>query len=140
MLKVIFSLIIAIFVSGPAFCGETIYAKETNSFFYQDGKIKQSEGQFENTYLLEGNKIVRTRVYNSKNKEIIPDDTIYTIHRGLLSDPNMNMSDRRSIIRAVGQPGTDAIEILVIDFNGGHINSIKSTVDYFVISRYNIVK
>jgi hypothetical protein len=140
MLKVFFPLLIAIFVSWPAFCRETICAKETNSFFYKDGNIKQSEGRFQNTYLFEGNKVIRTRVYNIINKEIISDNTIYTIHRGLASDPNINMLDRKHIIRAVGQPGTDAIEILVIDFIGGYINSIKSTADYFVISRYHIVK
>lgn len=140
MLKVIFSLLIAIFVSGPAFCGETIYAKETNSFFYKDGKVKQSEGQFENTYLLEGNKIIRTRVFNIKTNEIIPDNTIYTIHRGLTSDPNVNMSAKKSIIRALGQPGTDAIEILVIDSNRGHVNSVKSSADYIIINHYNIIK
>jgi len=135
-----FFLLIAIFLSVPAFCGDTIYAKETNSFFYKDGKIKQSEGQFENTYILEGNKIIRTRVYNIKNNEIIPDNTIYTIHKGLSSDPNMNMSTKNPIIRALGQPGTDAIEILAIDFNAGRMDSIKSTANYFVISHYNIVK
>ncbi len=140
MIKVILSLLIVSFVSGEAFCGEAIYAKETNSFFYKNGTIKQSEGQFENTYLLEGNKLVRTRVYNIKNKEIITDNTIYTIHKGLASDPNMNLSAKNPIIRALGQPGTDAIEILVIDFNGSQMDSIKSTADYFVISHYNIVK
>jgi hypothetical protein len=140
MLKIIFSLLIAIFLSGPAFCGETIYAKEINSLFYQDGKIKQSEGQFENTYLFEGNKIIRTRVKELKNNKIIPDNTIYTIHRGLMSDPNMNMAGKSPIIRALGQPGTDAIEILVIDFNRSKMNSIKSTADYFIISHYNIIK
>jgi hypothetical protein len=140
MIKVISTLLMVIYMSGPVFCGETIYAKETNSFFYKNGKIEQSEGQFENTYLFEGNKIIRTRVYNIKNKEIITDNTIYTIHKGLASDPNMNLSSKKSIIRALGQPGTDAIEILVIDFNGSQMNSIKSTADYFVISHYKIIK
>ena len=42
------------------------------------------------------------------------------------------------VIRAVGQPGSDAIEILVIgqDF----IQSCKSTSDYFVISRFKRIK
>ena len=140
MIKIISSFLLVIFISMPAFCGKTIYAKETNGFFYQNGKIKQSEGQFENTYLLEGNKIIRTRVFNVKTKKIIPDNTIYTIHRGLWSDPNMNMPVKNPIIRALGQPGTDAIEILVIDFNGSQMHSIKSTADYFAISHYDIIK
>jgi hypothetical protein len=140
MIKVIFSLFIIIFISEIAICGEAIYAKETNGFFYKDGKIKQSEGQFENIYLLEHNKIIRTRVYNIKTKEIIVDNTVYTIHKGLASDPNMNLAAKNPIIRALGQPGTDAIEILVIDFNGSQMQSIKSTADYFVISHYNIIQ
>ncbi len=140
MLKLIYSILIIIFVSGPAFCRETIYAKEINSFFYQKGKIKESEGEFENTYLLEGNKIIRTRVYNIKTKEVIPDNTIYTIHRGLASDPNMGLLRNKPIIRALGQPGTDAIEILVINFDKSQMDSTKSTADYFVISHYRIIK
>ena len=70
MLKVIISLLTVIFLSMPAFCSETIYAKETSSLFYQNGNIKKSEGQFENTYLLEGNKIIRTRVYNLKIRKL----------------------------------------------------------------------
>jgi hypothetical protein len=140
MFKFILSLLIVVFLFGPAFCAETIYAKETISFFYQNGIIKQSEGQFENTYLLEGNKVIRTRVFNIKTYEIIPDNTIYTIHKGLASDLNVNMSGKNPITRALGQPGTDAIEILVIDSNSGHINSIKSTAGYIVISHYNIIR
>jgi hypothetical protein len=138
--KDIFVLLMLILLSIPAFCGETIYARETNGFFYQNGKIKQSEGQFENTYLLEDNKITRTRVFNVKTNEIVPDNTIYTIHRGLWSDPKINLSAKNPIIRALGQPGTDAIEILVIDLTGSQMHSIKSTADYFVISHYNIIK
>jgi hypothetical protein len=140
MLKVIYSILIIIFVSEPAFCMETISAKEINSYFYKQNNVIKSKGEFENTYLLEGNKIIRTRVYNIKTKEIIPDNTIYTIHRGLASDPNINLSRKNPIIRALGQPGTDAIEILVIDFNKSEMNSIKSTADYFVISHYHIIK
>ena len=140
MLKYILSLLIFIFISGPAFCSETIYVKEINGFFYRNGKIKKSEGQFENTYLLEGNKIIRTRVFDMKTKKIIPDNTIYTIHRGLWSDPTMNMHAHEAVIRALGQPGTDAIEILVINFNKSKMDSIKSTADYFVISHYQIIK
>jgi hypothetical protein len=140
MLKVIYSIILIILLSGPAFCGQTIYAKETKGVFYQNGKIKQTEGQFENTYLLEDNKIIRTLVFNKNTKETISDNTIYTIHRGLSSDPTKNMPGHKYIIRALGQPGTDAIEILVINFDKNQMESIKSTSDYFVISHYQIIK
>jgi hypothetical protein len=140
MFKIILSLLILISISEIAFCGKAIYAKETNSFFYKNGEIKKSQGQFENSYLLEGNKIIRTRVYNIKTKEIITDNTMYTIHKGLASDPNINLAAKNPIIRALGQPGTDAIEIIVIDLNGSQMHSIKSTADYFVISHYNIIQ
>ena len=84
---------------------------------------------------MEGNTITRTRVYDVKKKKIIPDNTVYTIQRQLMSDPE-NRSQKLSVpvIRAIGQPGLDAIEILVIGEK--FIQSVKSTMDYFVISRY----
>ena len=132
----LFSLLFVVFVSGIAFGGETITAKETDSYFYTDGKMEHSKGQFENTYYIEGDKITRTRVYDVKKKQVIPDDTVYIIQRQLSSDPhNRGVKFRGPVIRAIGQPGTDAIEILVI--GDKFIQSVKSTMDYFVISRYN---
>lgn len=129
------SLLVTIFLAGNAFCGETITAKETDSYFYADGKMEHSKGQFENTYYLDSDKITRTRVYDIKKKKVIPDDTIYVIQRQLISDPqNKGMKLRGSVIRAIGQPGADAIEILVVGEK--YIQSVKSTMDYFVISRY----
>lgn len=117
---------------------ETIYAKEVESYFYGDGKMKRSEGQFENTYHIKGDTITRTRVYDVKNKEVIPDDTVYAIQRQLLSDPTINMSlgvlhFERPVIRAIGQPGLDAVEILVIGET--YVQSVKSTAHYFIITR-----
>jgi hypothetical protein len=118
-----------------AFCGQTITAKETDSYFFADGKMKHSRGQFENTYYLEGNNITRTRVYDVKNKKVIPDNTVYIIQRQLTSDPqNKRFKLGNPVIRAIGQPGLDAIEILVI--GDKFIQAVKSTMDYFVISRF----
>lgn len=126
---------------------QTIVGIETVSYFYADGEMKKTPGQFEITYYLDGNKITRTRVYDRIKKEVIPDDTVYVMQEQLSSHPATLPKPRKtapngrmfpSVIRAVGQPGTDAIEILVIgeDF----IQSCKSTSVYFVISRFQRVK
>ena len=132
---ILLSLSLIIFIAGTAFCGETITAKETDSYFYSDGKMKHSKAQFEITYYIEGNKITRTRVYDVEKKEVIPDNTVYFIQRQLTSDPqNKRLKRRGPVIRALGQPGLDAIEVLVVGEK--FIQSVKSTMDYFVISRY----
>ena len=74
--------------------------------------------------------------------EVIPDDTVYRIQRQLWSDPTHPLSNHslsgKPVIRAIGQPGMDAIEILVIGET--FIQSVKSTDYYFVISRYKRIK
>jgi len=121
-----------------SFAGETIVGKEIEGYFYSDGKMKRSDPIFEITYYIEGDKITRTRVYNIIKKEVIPDNTVYTIQKQLWSDPTKNMSLGDPCIRAVGQPGTDAIEILVIEDK--YIQTVKSTSNYFVVSRLKRVK
>lgn len=122
-----------------ALAGETITAQEVESYFYADGEMKRSSGQFEVTYYIEGNTITRTRVYDLKTKEVISDDTAYQIQRQLKSDPSKGLSlGGKLIIRAMGQPGSDAVEILMI--GDAFIQSVKSTADYFVISRYKRIK
>jgi hypothetical protein len=108
-------------------------------YFYADGEMQRSRGQFEITYYLEENTITRTRVYDLKKKEVIPDNTAYHIQRQLFSDPSQGLAlSGNPVIRAIGQPGLDAIEILMID--DAFIQSIKSTADYFVISRQKRLK
>ncbi len=121
-----------------AFAGETITAQEVEAFFYADGKMKRSKAIFEITYYMEGNTVTRTRVYDISKKEVIPDDTVYQIQRQLLSDPSIGLSLGRPVIRAIGQPGLDAIEILMI--GDTFIQSVKSTSDYFVISRLKRIR
>ncbi|MDZ4209981.1 MAG: hypothetical protein U1C56_02270 [Candidatus Curtissbacteria bacterium] len=137
-------ILILVFLLVPcrfAICGETIHTKEVESFFYADGKMERSEGNFEITYYLEGDSITRTRVFNLSKKEVIPDDTVYYRQSKLNSDPKspLHLSTfDNAVIRAIGQPGTDAVEILSItdDF----VLSCKSTNDYFVISRAKRIK
>ena len=134
-------LIVLIMLLGcsAAFAGETITAQQVEGYFYADGEMERFKGQFEITYYIEGNTITRTRVYDLHKKQVIPDDTIYQIQRQLLSDPTKGASlGGKPIIRAIGQPGLDAMEILMI--GDTFIQSVKSTSDYLVISRLKRIK
>ena len=131
--------LVVFFACGVALAGETITAQEVEGYFYADGQMKRSKVQFEITYYIEGNTITRTRVYDMNKKQVIPDDTVYQIQRQLLSDPTKGLSiTGKPIIRAIGQPGLDAVEILMISET--FIQSVKSTSDYFVISRLKRIK
>jgi hypothetical protein len=135
---ILFALV-ACLASSVALAGETITAQEVEGYFYADGEMKRSKGQFEITYYIEGNTITRTRVYDLNRKQVLPDNTVYKIQRQLESDPTKGLSfSGKPIIRAIGQPGTDAMEILMIGET--FIQSVKSTSDYFVISRLKRIK
>ncbi len=139
------TLIVAISLLFPAdvYAGQTISTKEVQGFFYADGKMEKSEPCFEITYYIEGDTITRTRVYDFKKKQVIPDNTVYQVQRQMTSDPNNPASQSnkalggQDVVRAIGQPGMDAIETLVIA--GKNVNSYKSTGDYLVISRQEII-
>jgi hypothetical protein len=135
---ILFALV-ACLVCSVALAGETITAQEVEGYFYADGEMKRSKGQFENTYYLEEDTITRTRVYDLNRKKVIPDNTVYQIQRQLSSDPSNGLpSLGPPLMRAIGQPGADAVEILMI---GEHfIQAVKSTSDYFVISRLKRIK
>ena len=132
-------VLIALLTCKVALAGETITAQEVEGYFYADGEMKRSKAQFEFTYYIEGNTVTRTRVYDLNKKQVIPDDTVYQIQRQLVSDPSKGLSlSGIPIIRAIGQPGNDAVEILMIGET--FIQSVKSTADYFVISRQKRIK
>ena len=140
MTKPAFLIALVVFLTcRVALAGETITAQEVEGYFYADGELKRSKGQFEITYYMEGNTVTRTRVYDISKKEVIPDDTVYQIQRQLSSDPsNKRSSLGPPVIRAIGQPGFDAVEILMI--GDTFIQSVKSTSDYFVISRQKRIR
>ena len=124
---------------SAVWAGETITAREVEGYFYADGEMEHSKGQFENTYYLEGDTITRTRAYDINRKEVIPDNTVYQIQRQLSSDPSKGrMGLPPPVMRAIGLPGSDAVEILMIGET--YIQSVKSTSDYFVISRLKRIK
>lgn len=139
--KVVILLALVVFlVCGDTLAGETITSLEVEGYFYStNGEMKRSNPQFEFTYYIEGNTIIRTRVYDLNRKQVITDDTVYQIQRQLMSDPSKGLSlSGIPVIRAIGQPGTDAIEILVIGEK--FIQTVKSTSDYFVISKQKRLK
>ncbi len=122
---------------GKSFSGEVITATEIQNCFYADGKMECSRGEFRNTYYRDGDKIIRTNVFNMKKKKLLVDKTVYSIIGNLFSDPRNNTGKLMpQVIRAIGFPGADAVEILAIgkDF----IQAVKSTSDYFAISRFKI--
>ena len=129
-----FLISVSLFASGIAWAGETITAKEVGGYFYADGNMERTDKRFEVTYYLEGDTVTRTRVYDSMMKEIRPDNTVYQIQRQLSSDPTRG----GEVIRAIGQPGSDAVEILMI--GDTFIQSVKSTSDYFAIMRLERIK
>jgi hypothetical protein len=51
-----------------ALAGETITAQEVEGYFYADGDMKPYKPQFEITYLVQEDTVVRTRVYDFGKK------------------------------------------------------------------------
>jgi hypothetical protein len=128
-----------IFLPHFALSGEVITAKEVQNCFYADGKMQCGDGEFKNTYYREGDKIIRTNVFNFKKKESLSDNTVYKIMSELASDPRNNSGALfPQVTRAIGFPGTDAVEIISIDKE--FIQAVKSTSNYFSISRFKIIK
>ena len=128
-------------VCGAAHAGETIVAHETDRYFYKDGKVQRFEGQFEYTYYLDLDKetLTRTRVYDTMNRKITPDETVYHIEQQLLSYPGS--SERYGltpVIRAYGQTNADTVELLAIEEH--FVNAVSSSTDELVISRAKRLK
>jgi len=114
--------------------GEIASFRELESFFYADGKLERFEGRYECVYFMEGDTITRIKVFDSKTNETHLDKTIFYIERQLRSDPSKGLAARgRGVVRAVGRPGIDGVEILSI--TGEFLMSVKSTSDFFEISR-----
>jgi len=140
-MKAFIAIFSCLFLWLPCFvlAGEVIVATEVQSCFYADGKMECSPGEVKNTYYRDGDKIIRTNVFNFKKKQSITDDTAYKVIADLPSDPRNNSGGLfPQVTRAIGFPGADAVEILSIDKT--HIQAVKSTSNYFVISRFKIGK
>jgi hypothetical protein len=122
---------------------QTIVGVQTGGWHFADSQMKNTSDQFEITYQVTGDTVIRTKVYDRKKDQTIPDHTEYIILSHLESHSMKVLSSKSGtpqkgmfppVVRAVGQPGTDAVEILVI--GADFIQSVKSTSDYFVISRF----
>jgi len=137
--RIIIIISILLLCSSIAFAGEVITAREVQNCFYADGKMKCSDGEYKNTYYRDGDKIIRTNVFNLKKKESLSDNTVYKVIGELSSDPRNNSGGLfPQVTRAIGFPGADAVEIISIDKN--YIQAVKSTSNYLVISRFKIEK
>ena len=131
----------ALVFAVPAFAGDTIVAQETDRYFYKDGKVLRYEGQFETTYFLDLDKdtLTRTRIYDTVNKKVTPDETVYHIERQLLSHPaNSERYGMVPVIRAVGQTNADSVELLAVEEH--FVNAVSSTGTEMVLSRSKRLK
>ena len=135
------TLLIGMSYGRWAWASETITAQETERYFFKGGKVLRYEGQFETTYYLDLEKdtLTRTRVYDRANKKVTPDETVYHIEKQLLSHPTHAESYvLMPVIRAVGQPNADTVEILAIE--SGSVDTVSSTGDEMVISHSRRLK
>jgi len=125
--------------TGLVWAGEMATFQELESYFYVDGKMERSEGRFESVYFMEGDTITRIRVFDSKTTETHFDKTTFYIERKLRSDPTKGLArEGKGVVRALGRPGIDGVEILSISEQ--FMISVKSTSDFFEISRSRRVK
>ncbi len=135
------SMVVLMTLLGTGFgCAEEMATfQEMESYFYVDGKMERSKGRFESVYFIEGDTITRIKVFDSKTNEIHFDKTAFYIERQLRSDPSKGLAARgNGVVRAVGRPGIDGVEILSI--TGEFLMSVKSTSDFFEISRSKRVR
>lgn len=117
-----------------------VKATAVDSVFYRMGKIEKDRPGDEVVYLvnLPQKTITRTAVYNKSIKEQMPnsplggleaDNTVYQV----VYD-NIDLAGGQRLIKAVGQPGHDGYETIVVgeDF----VTTSRSTGDYFVLYSY----
>ena len=125
----------------PFAFAETIVSHENEKYFFKDGKMEKFEGQYENTYHLnlENNRLTRTRVYDYQSKLITPDETVYQIESTLKSHPtNAARFGVPPLIRAVGRPGKDTVEIILIEDD--FVTTSTSMAGTFIFSRAKRLK
>ena len=129
----------------PALKAATIVAREVDGWFYSDGVMKQSLPTFELVYEVTDSSLVRRTIRNLITGEVLTDNTTYVLLRNVPSFQQnrvallfKKLTDQERaagpVIRAIGQPGSEAVEVLYV----GHdwMQSVKTLRDYMVISRY----
>lgn len=115
--------------------GATVVARETDKYFLKTGKMTRYDGQFETTYEvdLEKGVVRRMRLYDFNARQIVPDDTVYQIEKDLLSMPGKhNRYILPPVVRAVGKPDADSVEILVIEETA--VTTARSTSNQLIVS------
>ncbi len=124
----------------------TIVARETDSWSYIEGKMQHGSPTFGLTYSLTDSSLIRRTVKNLQTGEVLTDDSEYIFVRNLISYRQalgslcfrrLTPSERGLIpaIRALGQPGSDAVETLWI--GPDWMQSVRTVSGYMVISRYS---
>jgi hypothetical protein len=123
----------------------TLVAKETSSWFYADGIMKESGAEYELTFEVTDSSLIRRLVRNFKSGDVVVDDTEYHFITSLAYHQRAKESLRfkrlsdsmRALVpavRAIGRPGADAVEIIWI--GPDWFQSVKTVKDYMVITRY----
>lgn len=110
--------------------GELVIAQNVpgQSYRFADGKMAPGEErQLEITYRILGDKITRAKVYDIVKKEVIADDTTFTI------EAKAKQPDGTPLIRAIGKSGNGPSEILEI--GGTFVQSVRSNDGEIVIAR-----
>ncbi len=144
--RVILSLIVPVILSGPI-QAQTIVAEEVTTWMFADGEMKPADGLYTVTYNVVGDQIRRTLVANNKTGEITEDNTTYSVIADLLShdlqavvfdSARSGASFSGPIMRAIGRPASDAVEILII--GQSFVRSVRSSVDWVVITELKRVR
>lgn len=140
MVRLTFVIILMMLLDTGSACAEEMMTfREVESYLYADGKMERSDGRFEIVYFIEGDTITRIRVMDLKNNEVNYDKTTFHIDRKLRSDPiKGTASQRKPVVRAVGRPGIDGVEILSI--TDQFMVSVRSTSDFIEISSSRRIK
>ncbi len=130
----------------PALLATTIVARQTSGWFMADGEMKADApgSGFEQTFQVTDSSLIRRSVKNLTSGQVLVDETEYFFIQDLvfadqarvsLTFQRLTPEKRRLIpaVRAIGRPGTDAIEMLQI--GPDWIQSVKTVADYMVIQR-----
>lgn len=144
-MRLLFVVVAALAVMAESKAGAqtpTIVAKEVSGWFCADGTVKSNPPAFECVYEVHDSAIIRRSVRNLATGKTEVDDTRYEVISDLasfnaeaLTFQRLTSATRRSapVLRAIGRPGTDAVEILYI--GPDWVQSVKTVRDYMVIQR-----
>jgi hypothetical protein len=136
-MRMLSSVLLAAAVLGAADAvwAGTVVSRESDKYFLKGGRMTRYDGQFETTYDvdLEKGTVRRVRLYDFNAKQIVPDDTVYTIEKDLLSTPGKhNRYILPPVVRAVGKPDADSVEILMIEETA--VTVARSTSNELIVS------